>query len=63
MDVDRYLLGVLNFWLLNKSLMYNNFERFKCSNSTLLSGALCPISWFTCCMVVNLSCMEPLQTR
>ena len=61
MDVDHCLLEVFEFRLLNKSLMYNIFGHFKCSNTTLLSRVLCPISWFTCCcIVVNLSCMEPL---
>ena len=42
MDIDHYLLGVFDFRL-HKSLMYNNFEHLKCSNTTL---KLCAMSYF-----------------
>ena len=62
-DGDHFLFEVLDFRLLNKSVMYNNFEHFKCSKTTLLSKVLCPISWFTCGIVVNLGYIEPLLNR
>ena len=50
---------MFDFRLLIKRLMYNNCEHFKCSNTTVLSRVLCPISWFTCGgIVVNLSYMK-----